>query len=400
MSEEAISGSDMEPGLDTEEDDDQEGEEEDNDGDDEEEDADPPQSSPLSTDDESAGGASTEEPLRASSTSPARPSSQPCPTSQPPSSPDSHSPSLSPPSSRKRVFKPSHLRRNIRKLLKEHQLEAVTQAAQQEELERRKRLELQRKEFPAPPLPEWPPGEVVVRAGLVSQAQAGRGEVICLDSSGSEDDAHAPPRPERSDVIELSSDEDGALQISSESANEEEDTPGSEEVGGAHVNDALNQPDALGRVLVNINHPANERDLFLSPQLARAVKPHQIGGIRFLYDNLVESLERYANSSGFGCILAHSMGLGKTMQVISFIDILLRHTGARTVLAIVPVNTLQNWLAEFNMWVPPPESLPPENDPETIAPRTFRVHILSDEQRTTVSRAKVVSEWAAGAVCC
>jgi len=59
-----------------------------------------------------------------------------------------------------------------------------------------------------------------------------------------------------------------------------------------------------------------------------------------LYDNLVESLERYKGSSGFGCILAHSMGLGKTLQVISFIDILLRHTGAHTVLAIVPVSIL------------------------------------------------------------
>ncbi|KAJ8258336.1 hypothetical protein COCON_G00173480, partial [Conger conger] len=175
-------------------------------------------------------------------------------------------------------------------------------------------------------------------------------------------------------VIELSSGDEDAQRISSESANEEEDTPGAEESGGAHVNDALNQPDALGRVLVNINHPANERDLFLSPQLARAVKPHQIGGIRFLYDNLVESLERYANSSGFGCILAHSMGLGKTLQV----------------------NTLQNWLAEFNIWLPAAEALSAENDPENISPRTFKVHVLSEEHRTTVSRAKVVSEWSEG----
>lgn len=65
--------------------------------------------------------------------------------------------------------------------------------------------------------------------------------------------------------------------------------------------------------------------------------PCQIGGIRFLYDNLVESLERFKTSSGFGCILAHSMGLGKTLQVISFIDVLFRHTPAKTVLAIVPV---------------------------------------------------------------
>lgn len=67
----------------------------------------------------------------------------------------------------------------------------------------------------------------------------------------------------------------------------------------------------------------------------------QVGGIRFLYDNLVESVERFSSSTGFGCILAHSMGLGKTLQVISFIDVLFRHTQAHTVLAIVPVSIVQ-----------------------------------------------------------
>ena len=67
----------------------------------------------------------------------------------------------------------------------------------------------------------------------------------------------------------------------------------------------------------------------------------QIGGIRFLYDNLVEALARYKMSQGFGCVLAHSMGLGKTIQLVAFIDIFLRYTGARHVMVIVPVNTLQ-----------------------------------------------------------
>ena len=52
-------------------------------------------------------------------------------------------------------------------------------------------------------------------------------------------------------------------------------------VGGAHVadahaDDALNQPDARGRVLVNVDHPRAEDDAYLAPQLARAVKPHQV----------------------------------------------------------------------------------------------------------------------------
>ncbi|KAF2978472.1 hypothetical protein EK904_003898 [Melospiza melodia maxima] len=301
---------------------------------------------------------------------------------------------------KKRAQKPSHMRRNIRKLLREDQLEAVTKAAQQEELERRKRLEQQRKDYPAsiPTVPlEFLPEDIVFRTAEATQLppQVLAEEVICLDStsSGSEDDTKGK-NSIKDEVIELSSGEDDALQIvdSSDSGNEGEED-GSEESSGSHVNDALNQSDALGQVIVNINHPPNEEDIFLAPQLARAVKPHQIGGIRFLYDNLVESLERFKTSSGFGCILAHSMGLGKTIQVISFLDVLFRHTEAKTVLAIVPVNTLQNWLAEFNMWLPAPENLPADYNSKEVQPRTFKVHILNDEHKTTAARAKVVNDW-------
>ena len=44
----------------------------------------------------------------------------------------------------------------------------------------------------------------------------------------------------------------------------------------------------------------------------------QIGGIRFLYDNIIESVSRFNSSPGFGCILAHTMGLGKTLQTIRY----------------------------------------------------------------------------------
>ncbi|XP_015686323.1 helicase ARIP4-like, partial [Protobothrops mucrosquamatus] len=239
--------------------------------------------------------------------------------------------------------------------------------------------------------------EIALRTADVAQLppQVLNEEVICLDStsSGSEDDSKGRLHSIKDEVIELSSGEDEALHIvdSSDSGNEGDDD--TEESSGAHVNDALNQLDASGQVIININHPPNEEDIYLAPQLARAVKPHQIGGIRFLYDNLVESLDRFKTSSGFGCILAHSMGLGKTVQVISFLDVLFRHIEAKTVLAIVPVNTLQNWLAEFNMWLPAPEALPADYDPKEIQPRTFKVHILNDEHKTTAARAKVVTDW-------
>ena len=55
--------------------------------------------------------------------------------------------------------------------------------------------------------------------------------------------------------------------------------------------------------------------------------------------------------------------LSIVLQVISFIDIFLRHTPARKVLCIVPINTLQNWMAEFNMWAPAKKKPKPPTPP-------------------------------------
>uniref|UniRef100_A0A8C4NG30 RAD54 like 2 n=1 Tax=Eptatretus burgeri TaxID=7764 RepID=A0A8C4NG30_EPTBU len=227
---------------------------------------------------------------------------------------------------------------------------------------------------------------------LLTQEAKGS-DVICLDSSESGDE-EAPACTKDKDVIELSSGDEAVEVIESDSGGEERaDGHERQHMLGSHSNDTFNQADTLGRVLVNISHPPDEPDIFLAPQLARAVKPHQIGGIRFLYDNLVESLERFRSTSGFGCILAHSMGLGKTLQVISFIDALLQHTDARTVLAIVPVNTLQNWLSEFNYWMPSADGLSTNGDHNDIQPRTFKVHILNDDCKSTTARIRVIKTW-------
>uniref|UniRef100_A0A3B5L9H9 RAD54 like 2 n=1 Tax=Xiphophorus couchianus TaxID=32473 RepID=A0A3B5L9H9_9TELE len=383
MSEEAISESDLEGSIDSEEECMENEEEEEEDDED------------LEEDEEENDGDDEDDGLEPSSEPPSRPSSRPASRSQPPASAGNSSESKiasrktkkdkaskltkslksSKSSKPPKPAKPAHMRKNIRKLLQEDQLEAGTKAAQLEEMERRKRLEQQRKDFPTP-APSLADAQLAEVSQLVPALQ-GKQDVICLDSSGEED--------EKADInLPLSSGDEDTLQISSESADEEADAAhGSEESSGAHINDALNLPDAQGRVLVNINHPPEEKDVYLTPQLARAVKPHQIGGIRFLYDNLIESLDRYKTSSGFGCILAHSMGLGKTLQVISFIDILLRNTEAHTVLAIVPVSNehiLKHYVLVFS-------SLTSGSHP--------RKHFLLTPtlRSTTMARAKVVEEW-------
>ncbi|XP_044727054.1 uncharacterized protein LOC123290790 isoform X2 [Chrysoperla carnea] len=199
--------------------------------------------------------------------------------------------------------------------------------------------------------------------------------------------------PAKKDVetIDVSSSDDDCIVLS-----EEEEEPEPEEDphnSGMHTNDAYNVPDEQGRVLINVGHPENEADIFLAPQIARVIKPHQIGGVRFLFDNVIESVERFNTSTGFGCILAHSMGLGKTLQVVCFSDIFLRHTSAKTILCIMPINTLQNWVAEYNMWLPTDATNSPLLAHGEVRPRNFNIHVLNDSHKSLAARAKIIQEW-------
>ena len=113
-----------------------------------------------------------------------------------------------------------------------------------------------------------------------------------------------------------------------------------------------------------------------------------------MYDNLIESTSRFSSFQGFGCILAHSMGLGKTMQMVTFTDIFLSHTPAQKVLCIVPINTIQNWLSEFNYWLPAQGEYSRISETGVgVKYRDFQIFVLNDSLKNLHQRAGVIGNW-------
>jgi hypothetical protein len=101
----------------------------------------------------------------------------------------------------------------------------------------------------------------------------------------------------------------------------------------------------------------------IADHFARHLKPHQKEGIKFMYNNSFADLgdDRTDTSIGIGgCILAHSMGLGKSLACVSLLHAIMlqpslvdtntNRGSIHKVLLVVPVNTLSNWENEFEKW--------------------------------------------------
>ncbi|KAL3437600.1 P-loop containing nucleoside triphosphate hydrolase protein [Aspergillus tetrazonus] len=121
--------------------------------------------------------------------------------------------------------------------------------------------------------------------------------------------------------------------------------------------------DSPGHHAVSFKEPI----IYLHPHIGQRVKLHQLSGIQFMWRELVEDKNQE------GCLLAHTMGLGKTMQVISLLVTITAAVNspdpriqqqvpeefrprkdlpeART-LVICPSSLIENWRDEFVMWTP------------------------------------------------
>jgi len=114
------------------------------------------------------------------------------------------------------------------------------------------------------------------------------------------------------------------------------------------------------RVVINTAKAAEEGFIYLNPFLSANLKQHQIDGVRFMWREIVTT-----DGDTQGCLLAHTMGLGKTLQTIALLATIVEaakssaanirnqipiHLRKSQTLILCPVSVLQNWVEEINRW--------------------------------------------------
>ncbi|KAH7426145.1 hypothetical protein KP509_11G086900 [Ceratopteris richardii] len=145
--------------------------------------------------------------------------------------------------------------------------------------------------------------------------------------------------------------------------------------------DMTSTTSTLEKCAINVVRDPDEEEVLIPSGIATFLKPHQIEGVQFMWENCIESIKKVkAGDPGNGCILAHSMGLGKTLQIIAFLYTVLKKKdlGLRTALIVTPVNVLHNWPDEFEKWKPAER-------------KGLRVYVLDETSRNI--RKKLLHEW-------
>lgn len=115
----------------------------------------------------------------------------------------------------------------------------------------------------------------------------------------------------------------------------------------------LANEEKVDELVLDFDPETKKKLLSVHKDLVKRLKPHQAKGVKFMWDACFESIERMKTSPGSGCIIAHCMGLGKTLQVIALAHTLLTHedVNVKTIMVVCPLSTVLNWRNEFDLWL-------------------------------------------------
>ncbi|RDW78446.1 hypothetical protein BP5796_06298 [Coleophoma crateriformis] len=116
------------------------------------------------------------------------------------------------------------------------------------------------------------------------------------------------------------------------------------------------------RIIINEGKFDDQGYVYVNDYIGRRIKPHQVSGVQFMWSQIVTD-----HKVMHGCLLAHTMGLGKTMQSITLLIAIAEASASEdeTVRAQVPLGLrisktlilcppglIDNWMDEFLMWTP------------------------------------------------
>ncbi|KAF4968237.1 hypothetical protein FSARC_4328 [Fusarium sarcochroum] len=145
------------------------------------------------------------------------------------------------------------------------------------------------------------------------------------------------------------------------------------------------------RLIINESKEEDQSLIYINEDIGQRIKNHQVDGVRFIWNQIVRD-----SALRQGCLLAHTMGLGKTMQVITFLVALAEAAESQDpsivaqipedlresqTLVLCPPSLVDNWMDEFLMWAP--------------------TNLLGEMRKvtsnmTTDERSSTVSAWASG----
>ncbi|KAI9208840.1 P-loop containing nucleoside triphosphate hydrolase protein [Polychytrium aggregatum] len=132
-----------------------------------------------------------------------------------------------------------------------------------------------------------------------------------------------------------------------------------------------------------------EVHVVIDPKIARVLRPHQIEGVRFLY----ECTTGMKVAGAFGCIMADEMGLGKTLQCITLLWTLLRQSpepGRPTIdkaIIVCPSSLVRNWANELKKWLGADSIRPFACDNKTTKEQTIK-----DLEQFTSAKGRAVTQ--------